>query len=123
MRRKVQLTTAFAVLCILWGPAETKADIRIVEERAGQVAYTVVEIHGLIQPSDVARLETLIQTDAGSGAIVPNSMGGDVTAAMALGRILRRERRTVVMGPDGQASRRRRRPPASLCAASSTMPG
>jgi hypothetical protein len=81
------------------GSAEARADVRFYKETV--LGLQVIEIHGVIQPNDVPRLATILQT-AGPGAVKLNSPGGDVRVAMALGRILRKERRSVVMGPDEQ---------------------
>ena len=96
---------ALVILCLVAGSAKPRADVRSYakETTLGDLRYTaqVIEIHGFIQQDDVARLATILQT-AGPGAVKLNSPGGDVMAAMALGRVLRREQRSVVMGPDDQ---------------------
>src|SRR5262245_53108070 len=107
VRGKVQATVALAVVYLLAGSAETTADVRIGHVVWGPlgggpktIPVEVIEVHGVIQPNDVARLATLIH---GPGGLIKlNSRGGDVRAAMALGRILRRHSVTVVMGPDDE---------------------
>ena len=84
------------------------ADVRVIEVRPvaslprveGAPSITqVIQIHGTISPTDPAALEKLLLVNR-NFSVSLNSVGGDVAAAMTLGRILRREDKDAVIGPD-----------------------
>jgi hypothetical protein len=90
---------ALVVLCFVVGSVEARADVRLDTKTKGMEQ---IVIDGVIQPNDATRLTALFPSVSPLSLISLNSTGGDVTAAMALGRILRREQRKVIMGPHDQ---------------------
>lgn len=107
-RESVRATIAVGLfLGTLTLPSPCNGDVRVIEVRSppnmprvdGAPTRTqVIQIHGTIAPSDPAAVERLLPTIRNLSVSL-NSVGGDVVAAMALGRILRREDKSAVVGP------------------------
>jgi ATP-dependent protease ClpP protease subunit len=104
-RAIVLLVLCLAVIAVSpWA----NGDVRVIEVRSPQnmprvegapSRTQVIQIHGTIVPTDPAALEKRLPTIR-NFSVSLNSVGGDVVAAMSLGRILRREDKSAVIGPD-----------------------
>lgn len=96
---------AMFLIAVIVTPA--RADVGVIEVPAAadpsrrnvSGSTRVIQIYGTIKLTDPADLEKLIRTIPNFGVSL-NSVGGNVEAALALGRTLRREDKHAVVGPD-----------------------
>lgn len=99
------LVAMFMVAVIVTTPAN--ADVRVIEvppavgssRGAASAGTRVIQIYGTIKQTDPAEIEQLFRTIR-NFAVSLNSIGGDVGAALSIGRMLRREDKSAVVGPD-----------------------
>lgn len=87
-------------------PTHSIGAVRIIELPSSNLLHDsispkplqVIQVYGTITPTDTTAIEKLLTSIRGIVSL--NSVGGSVDAAMALGRILRRENLPVTIGPD-----------------------
>jgi ATP-dependent protease ClpP protease subunit len=94
------------VIAFPFATFSARADVRVIEVRTptnlpglenAPTSTKVIQIHGTIAPPDTLVLERLLPS-VRNFSISLNSNGGDVATAMAIGRILRREEKSAVIG-------------------------
>lgn len=102
----VAVLLAIFLVVVVVSPS-AHADIRVIEvspaagsSRGDASASTrVIQVYGTIKQTDPAELEKLFRTIR-NFAVSLNSIGGDVGAALAVGRMLRKEDKSAIVGPD-----------------------
>jgi hypothetical protein len=107
LRNSLRLSVLAAfVIAPAFASFSARADVRVIEVRTptklpggenAPASTKVIQIHGTITQPDILVLERLLPT-VRNFSISLNSNGGDVAAAMAIGRILRREEKSAVIG-------------------------